>query len=120
MPVAITYLHHTHPDIPHYGAESWTYTKGALATVDRSLGFIGRHLFHEIVDFHVIHHLFPTIPFYKAEEATTAARNILGSLYREQKDENFYHSFFQTFSSCKFVSSPLHGEAIFHWETAKL
>ena len=56
--VAITYLHHTHPKLPKYGAENWSFIKGATATVDREFGFIGKHLFHGIIEFHVIHHLF--------------------------------------------------------------
>lgn len=57
--IAITYLHHTHPDVPHYEAESWTYVKGALATIDRDFGWVGRVLFHNIIDDHVVHHIFP-------------------------------------------------------------
>lgn len=57
--VAITYLHHNHPDVHHYDADSWTFVKGALATIDRDFGFIGRHLFHGIIECHVVHHLFP-------------------------------------------------------------
>jgi fatty acid desaturase len=57
--VAITYLHHNHPDVHHFDAKSWTFVKGALATVDRDFGFVGRHLFHGIIDTHVVHHLFP-------------------------------------------------------------
>lgn len=56
--VAITYLHHTHPDVPKYGPESWTFLKGALATVDRNLGWVGKHMLHNIADYHTIHHLF--------------------------------------------------------------
>ena len=56
--VSITYLHHSHPDLPKYKEEHWTFLKGATSTVDRSFGFIGKHLFHNIIDFHVIHHLF--------------------------------------------------------------
>lgn len=56
--VAITYLHHTHPKLPKYEPEAWTFIKGATATMDRQLGFIGRHFFHDILDYHVIHHLF--------------------------------------------------------------
>jgi bifunctional Delta-12/omega-3 fatty acid desaturase len=55
---AITYLHHTHPKIPKYEDPSWTFLKGALATIDRDFGFIGRNLFHGIIEYHVIHHLF--------------------------------------------------------------
>lgn len=57
--VAITYLHHNHPEVHHYEAESWSYVKGALATIDRDFGWVGRHLFHNIIDHHVVHHLFP-------------------------------------------------------------
>ena len=56
--VAITYLHHTHPDLPKFETEAWTFLKGATATVDRDFGFIGKHMFHGIIEFHVIHHLF--------------------------------------------------------------
>ena len=56
--VAITYLHHTHEEVHHFDADSWTFVKGALATVDRDFGFIGKHLFHNIIDHHVVHHLF--------------------------------------------------------------
>lgn len=56
--VAITYLHHTHPDVPKYEPEAWTFLKGATATIDRELGFGGKHLIHNIAEFHVIHHLF--------------------------------------------------------------
>jgi fatty acid desaturase len=56
--VAITFLHHTHPKLPRYDAEAWTFLRGALATVDRNLGWSGKHLLHNIADYHVIHHLF--------------------------------------------------------------
>lgn len=56
--VAITFLHHTHPKLPKYDAEAWTFLRGALATVDRNLGWPGKHLLHNIADYHVIHHLF--------------------------------------------------------------
>jgi fatty acid desaturase len=57
--VAITFLHHTDPKLPRYDPEAWTFLKGALATMDRNLGWAGKHLLHNIADYHVIHHLFP-------------------------------------------------------------
>ena len=57
--VAVTYLQHTHPEVPRYEAEAWTFLKGATATIDRDLGFIGRFFFHNVAEFHVVHHLFP-------------------------------------------------------------
>ncbi|KAJ5676265.1 hypothetical protein N7462_009162 [Penicillium macrosclerotiorum] len=101
--VAITYLHHTHPKIPHYAAATWSFKRGALGTVDRSFGFIGRHFFHDIIDHHVIHHLFPRIPFYMAEEATAAIKPLLGASYIERKKENFLVSLWQTFRECHFL-----------------
>ncbi|RAH77873.1 hypothetical protein BO86DRAFT_422034 [Aspergillus japonicus CBS 114.51] len=102
--VAITYLHHTHPQIAHYSPETWSFTRGALGTVDRSFGFIGRHFFHHIIDHHVIHHLFPGIPFYRAEEATRAVRPLLGAAYIELREEDFLVTLWRTFRRCRFVS----------------
>ncbi|KAJ5701171.1 oleate delta-12 desaturase [Penicillium malachiteum] len=123
--VSITYLHHTHPSLPHYGDKSWTFTKGALSTMDRTTGFLGRHLFHDIIDFHVVHHLFPKIPFYRAEEATRAIQPLLGPHYNEQKAISFTWSLYSTFRLCKFVLPGVHatsGDAqeIFKWNTGKL
>ncbi|KAJ5742385.1 uncharacterized protein N7511_011404 [Penicillium nucicola] len=122
--ISITYLHHTHPSLPHYGDKNWTFTKGALSTIDRTTGFLGRHLFHDIIDFHVVHHLFPKIPFYRAEEATRAIQPLLGRHYNEQKATSFTWSLYSTFRVCKFVSSRLHtssGDAqeVFRWNTGK-
>jgi omega-6 fatty acid desaturase (delta-12 desaturase) len=121
--VAITYLHHTHPSVPHYAEGAWTFTKGALSTIDRSFGIIGRHFFHDIVDYHVIHHLFPRIPFYKAEEATNAVRPILGRQYREVKSQSFLWSLFDTFRRCNFVSDQSTEDGKFtgvlHWVNTK-
>lgn len=101
--VAITYLHHNHPDVPHYSGAAWSFTKGALGTVDRSFGFIGRHFFHNIIEHHVIHHLFPTIPFYHAAKATAAIRPLLGPTYRSQKEDSFLLSLWNTFRQCQSV-----------------
>ncbi|KAJ5325276.1 hypothetical protein MYU51_020837 [Penicillium brevicompactum] len=102
--IAITYLQHTHPEVPHYTPEAWTYTKGALATIDRTTGFIGRHFFHEIIDYHVVHHLFSRIPFYNAERATKAIQPLLGENYHEEKEESFLYSLMVTFRKCIYVS----------------
>ncbi|PLB39787.1 fatty acid desaturase [Aspergillus candidus] len=118
--VAITYLHHTHPSVPHYADQSWTFSKGALCTVDRSYGFIGRHFFHDIIDYHVVHHLFPRIPFYKAEEATMAIRPLLGHRYREEKRESFLLSLFKTFQKCTFVAFSPESSGVFHWHKDKM
>lgn len=63
----ITLLQHTHPKLPHYNDKEWDWLRGALATVDRSFGFLD-FFFHHIADTHVAHHLFSNMPHYHAEE----------------------------------------------------
>lgn len=80
--VAITFLQHTDPSLPHYHPEAWNYCRGAAATIDREFGFIGRQLMHGIVETHVVHHFIPLIPFYHADEATVHVRRVMGRHYR--------------------------------------
>ncbi|XP_078165584.1 delta(12)-fatty-acid desaturase FAD2-like [Carex rostrata] len=79
--VCLSYLQHTHPDLPHYDSTEWDWLRGALSTVDRDYRFFNK-LFHNSTDTHVVHHLFPTIPHYHAVEATKAIKPILGEYYR--------------------------------------
>ncbi|KAL2114866.1 hypothetical protein VTJ04DRAFT_10529 [Mycothermus thermophilus] len=85
--VAITYLQHTDPSLPHYVEEEWNFVRGAAATIDREFGFIGRHLFHGIIETHVLHHYVSTIPFYNADEATEAIKPVMGQHYRSDTRE---------------------------------
>jgi omega-6 fatty acid desaturase (delta-12 desaturase) len=80
--VAITYLQHTDPTLPHYSGASWNYVRGAAATIDREFGFVGRTLLHGIIETHVLHHYVSTIPFYHADEATEAIKPVMGRHYR--------------------------------------
>ncbi|KAH6689737.1 fatty acid desaturase [Plectosphaerella plurivora] len=102
--IAITYLHHNHPEVPHYDENGWTFVKGALATIDRDFGFVGKHIFHGIIEKHVVHHLFPRIPFYKCDEATEAIKPLLGNLYR-QDTRSFLGQLWSVFGSLKYVES---------------
>ncbi|QUC22022.1 uncharacterized protein UV8b_06263 [Ustilaginoidea virens] len=79
--VMITYLHHTHPDLPKYTPESWTFVRGATATMDRDFGFIGTHFLHHISSDHVTHHLFSSIPHYYTRQASQAIIPMLGNHY---------------------------------------
>lgn len=72
--VLITFLQHTDPILPHYRAPEFNFTRGALATLDRSLlgdlgsimGWIGAHATHGISETHVLHHVSSKIPHYNA------------------------------------------------------
>jgi omega-6 fatty acid desaturase (delta-12 desaturase) len=78
--VLYTWLQHNDPSVPQYGAEEWTWVRGALSTVDRPYGIFD-FFHHKIGSTHVAHHLFHEMPFYKADEATAAIKEFLGPLY---------------------------------------
>jgi omega-6 fatty acid desaturase (delta-12 desaturase) len=82
--VAITFLQHTDPTLPHYLPESWNFVRGAGATIDRDFGFVGRHILHGIIETHVLHHYVSTIPFYNADEASEAIQKVMGTHYRTE------------------------------------
>ncbi|KIW67930.1 hypothetical protein PV04_03909 [Phialophora macrospora] len=109
--VAITYLQHTDPSLPHYTPQTWTYTRGAAATIDREFGFIGRQLLHGIIETHVLHHYVSTIPFYHADEASEAIKKVMGRHYRSDvKDGSigFIKSLWKSMRWCGWVE-PMEG-----------
>ncbi|KAJ7048503.1 fatty acid desaturase-domain-containing protein [Mycena amicta] len=80
--VLVTLLQHSDPLLPHYRAEMFSFQRGALCTLDRSLlgdlgpvmGWLGAHATHGISETHVLHHVTSKIPHYHAWEATDALR----------------------------------------------
>jgi fatty acid desaturase len=74
--VLYTWLQHSDPSVPQYGADEWTWVKGALSTIDRPYGIFD-FFHHKIGSTHVAHHLFHEMPFYKADEATAAIKAFL-------------------------------------------
>lgn len=101
--VLITLLQHTHPALPHYFEKDWDWLRGAMATVDRSMGppFMD-NILHHISDTHVLHHLFSTIPHYHAEEASAAIRPILGKYY--QSDSRWVgRALWEDWRDCRYV-----------------
>jgi len=104
--VAITFLQHTDPTLPHYEASAWTFARGAAATIDREFGFIGRNLLHGIIETHVLHHYVSTIPFYNADEATEAIKPVMGKHYRSNTEGGswgFIKSMYTSSRMCQWV-----------------
>ncbi|KAL2890958.1 Delta(12) fatty acid desaturase [Ceratocystis lukuohia] len=111
--VAITFLQHTDPTLPHYTADSWNFVRGAAATIDREFGFIGHHILHHIIETHVLHHYISTIPFYKAQEATEAIKKVMGSHYRADTQDGalgFLRAMWTTTRWCQWVEPSLEAE----------
>ncbi|KVI12045.1 delta(12)-fatty-acid desaturase FAD2-like [Cynara cardunculus var. scolymus] len=101
--VTITYLHHTHPSLPHYDDSEWNWMKGAFATVDRDYGVLNK-VFHNITDTHVLHHLFSYIPHYHAMEATKAIRPVLGEFYQIDRTP-FFVALWRESKNCLFIEA---------------
>ncbi|KAF2182799.1 hypothetical protein K469DRAFT_728405 [Zopfia rhizophila CBS 207.26] len=104
--VAITFLQHTDPSLPHYDAHTWNFTRGAAATIDREFGFIGRTLLHGIIETHVLHHYISTIPFYHADEATEAIKPVMGKHYRSDTKNGsvgFLQALWRSARMCQWV-----------------
>lgn len=112
----IVYLHHTDPAVPHYREGAWTYTRGALATIDRDfLGWQGRFFLHDIAHFHIVHHLFPRMPFYRGEEATKYLKKVIGKDYNFS-DKSVFHSLWTYARRCQFVDD--HVDVAFYKEAS--
>ncbi|CAI9106986.1 OLC1v1006246C1 [Oldenlandia corymbosa var. corymbosa] len=81
----VTYLHHHGHEqkLPWYRGKEWSYLRGGLTTVDQDYGLFNN--IHHDIGTHVIHHLFPQIPHYNLQEATRAAKPVLGKYYREPR-----------------------------------
>ncbi|GJT29673.1 omega-6 fatty acid desaturase [Tanacetum coccineum] len=99
--VTITYLHHTHPSLPHYDDSEWNWMKGAFSTIDRDYGVLNK-VFHNITDTHVLHHLFSYIPHYHAMEATKAIRPIMGEFYQSDSTP-FFVALWRESKNCLFI-----------------
>ncbi|PWA77898.1 omega-6 fatty acid desaturase [Artemisia annua] len=99
--VTITYLHHTHPSLPHYDDSEWNWMKGAFSTIDRDYGVLNK-VFHNITDTHVLHHLFSYIPHYHAMEATKAIRPIVGEFYQSDSTP-FFVALWRESKNCLFI-----------------
>jgi omega-6 fatty acid desaturase / acyl-lipid omega-6 desaturase (Delta-12 desaturase) len=109
--VAITFMQHTDHALPHYDDAEWTWLRGALCTVDRTMGkWLDRRL-HYIHSTHVCHHLFSRVPFYRAEEATRALAKALGPYYNATQS-NFAADLFNTFRDCNALA-PGHGGILY-------
>lgn len=100
--VFITYLQHSDPQMPHYEAHQWTFARGAAATIDREFGFVGKHIFHDIIETHVLHHYVSRIPFYNAREASEAIKKVMGIHY-QHSDENMWKSLWKSARWCQYV-----------------
>jgi omega-6 fatty acid desaturase (delta-12 desaturase) len=118
--VLITFLQHTDPLLPHYRAPEFTFTRGALATLDRSLlgdcgsimAWIGAHATNGISETHILHHLSSKIPHYNAWEASAAIKKKL-ALAGIPIDgaPGGWAEVYRVFKECKFVEDE--GDVIF-------
>ncbi|KAH9947625.1 delta12-fatty acid desaturase [Amylocystis lapponica] len=119
--ILITFLQHTDPLLPHYRAPEFTFPRGALSTLDRSLlgdlgsfaGWIGACTTHGISETHVLHHVSSKIPHYHAWEAAAALRRKLAPAgIRLQGAPGGWAEVYRVFKECRFVEDE--GDILFY------
>lgn len=115
--VLITFLQHTDPLLPHYRSGEFTFSRGALATYDRSLlgdlgpvmAWLTATLTHGISETHVAHHVHSKIPHYHAWEATDALRVRLGKAGIKLQGRNSgWGEVYRVYKQCRVRRSSLH------------
>lgn len=118
--VAITFLQHTDPLLPHYRAPEFTFPRGALATLDRSMlgnlgsvmGWLGAVSTHGIAETHILHHVSSRIPHYHAWEASAALKKKLSeSGMKVQGNPVSWPEIYRVYKECKFVEDE--GDVVF-------
>lgn len=119
--VLITFLQHTDPILPHYRPAEFTFPRGALSTLDRSLlgdlgslaGWIGATATHGISETHVLHHVSSKIPHYNAWEASDALRKRLAQEGLVLSGPpGGWKEMYRCFKECKFVEDE--GNVVFY------
>lgn len=110
--VLITFLQHTDPLLPHYRASEFTFTRGALATFDRSLlgdlgpfmAWLGAHATNGISETHVLHHVCSKIPHYNAWEASDALKKVVHRYgVPTEGNPGSWREVYRVYQQCKFV-----------------
>ncbi|KAJ7429676.1 delta-12 fatty acid desaturase protein [Mycena galericulata] len=110
--VALTYLHHSDPTIPHYRRQEWNFLRGAVATVDRPLlGWAGRFFLKNVSHDHIAHHLFSSVPFYNQPKVTEYIKPVLKNHYNYDST-NTFRALYRTFTECLFIEDD--GDIVFY------
>jgi len=101
--VTYTWLQHTDPSVPQYGADEWTFMRGAITTIDRNYG-IFCFFHHKIGSTHVAHHLFHEMPFFRSDEATSAIKAYLDPMGLYNYDPTpWYVALWRIAKTCHYV-----------------
>lgn len=101
--VLYTWLQHTDVDVPHFGADEWSWVRGAFMSVDRPYGPLLDFLHHRIGSTHVAHHMEARIPHYHARRATEALRRAFPDHYRYDSTP-IYKALWRVLTKCNVVS----------------
>ncbi|GJJ13497.1 hypothetical protein Clacol_007751 [Clathrus columnatus] len=119
--VLVTFLQHTDPLVPYYRDEAFTFLRGTLAALDRSLlgdcgkvaGWIGATLTHGVSETHVAHHVATKIPHYHIWEASDAIRKRLAEAgYNLQGAPGGWREVLRVMRECRFVEDT--GDVVFY------
>ncbi|GAB1525616.1 hypothetical protein RhiTH_008779 [Rhizoctonia solani] len=117
-------LLHTDPLLPHYRQSAFTFTRGALSTMDRNLlggegfiasitGWLGATLTHGISETHVLHHVCSKIPHYHAWEASRHLKARLARAgYSHEGRPGTWGEVYRVWKECRFIEDE--GDVVFY------
>ncbi|KAJ7126935.1 delta-12 fatty acid desaturase protein [Mycena epipterygia] len=96
--VALTYLHHSDPTIPHYRRQEWNFSsRGGVYCRSAVIG--------------IAHHLFSSIPFYNQPKVTEYIKPVLKNHYNYDST-NTFRALYRTFTECLFIEDE--GDIVFY------
>ena len=90
--VGITFMQHTDTDVAHFSRPEYTWLRGAIQTIDRSMGPFVDWRLHDIHTSHVVHHVFSDMPHYNAVKATPYLAAALGKYYKRAETREVWGS----------------------------
>ncbi|QRW19939.1 Fatty acid desaturase [Rhizoctonia solani] len=119
--ILITFLQHTDPLLPHYRQSAFTFTRGALSTMDRNLlggegfiasitGWLGATLTHGISETHVLHHVCSKIPTIMPSRHLKARLARAG--YSHEGRPGTWGEVYRVWKECRFIEDE--GDVVFY------
>nr|XP_018909258.1 PREDICTED: delta(12) fatty acid desaturase FAD2-like [Bemisia tabaci] len=109
-------LNHAHPALAHYDEDTWDWLLGTLTcTMDRDFGPLLNWVFHDGLNFHMVHHVFPRIPHYHLREATEALKPVLGEYYHSDATPP-HRALYQVVKECVFVREDVDQKGVYWYE----
>ncbi|KAF8752660.1 Delta-12 fatty acid desaturase [Rhizoctonia solani] len=120
--ILITFLQHTDPLLPHYRQSAFTFTRGALSTMDRNLlggeGFIASitgwlgATYSRISETHVLHHVCSKSPLSCMGSLASFEGPLARAGYSHEGRPGTWGEVYRVWKECRFIEDE--GDVVFY------